>query len=96
MGVIRFAAEIHRIGAREQLFLFAVAVLGRMNSDYRAVRSDADGSEMASSVNGEYGSGANTDRFQQTRREVRSVGWLRRELRSVTSDVCYSLPISHL
>ena len=60
-----------------------------MNSDYSAVRSDADGSEMASSVNGEYGSGANTDRFQQTRREVRSVGWLRRELRSVTSDVSY-------
>ena len=44
-----------------------------MNSGYRAVRSDADGSKMTS-VNGEYGSGANTDRFQQTRREVRRAG----------------------
>ena len=48
-----------------------------MNSgQYRAVRSDGGGTEMTSSVNGEYNTGtgygapSSTDRFQQTRREV--------------------------
>ena len=43
---------------------------------YRAVRSDGDHGTEMSSVNGEYNTSygaSSTDRFQQTRREVRKL-----------------------